>query len=102
MVEEKPNSVTMPASALTKDNLEKVPLVSTTKLETFVQTSENSERLALGGPTPRTDMKATLESWERQWERTERSDGNNEAADKKVITTRRLAPKLNMLTCLQK
>jgi hypothetical protein len=55
---------------LTKPNLEKVSHISTTKLETFVQTPENSERLALGIPSraPRTDMKATLESWEEQWE----------------------------------
>jgi hypothetical protein len=66
MTQYKHNPIT--TTPLTRPNLEKVPLVSPTKLETFTQTYDHSERLALGDPTPRTDMKATLESWERQWE----------------------------------
>jgi hypothetical protein len=61
------------ATALTKPNLEKIPPISNTKLETFVQTRDNLERLALGIPSraPQTDMKVTLESWEEEWERIE-------------------------------
>jgi hypothetical protein len=83
---------------LTRPNLKRVPPVSTTKLETFVHTYEHSERLALGDPNPRRDMKATLESWEQQWKRIEKGANNNKADEKTVATSGRPAPPSNRLT----
>jgi hypothetical protein len=84
MTQPKHNPTT--STPLTKRNLEKVSRTSTTKLETFIQTSEISERLALGIPSraPQTDMKATLESWEEQWGSI--AEGANNDRDMKVAT----------------
>jgi hypothetical protein len=94
----KPTTTTT-TTPLTKPNLEKVPPISTTKLEMFTQTYHHSERLGLGDPTPRTDMRELLESWERQWGRTEKGANNNKAVEKKVTARSRPGPSLkNMLT----
>jgi hypothetical protein len=85
-----PPATTPSQTPLTKPNLTQIPPTSSTKLETFVNTYENSEKLALGDPSPRSNMEEVLKSWEEQWETIDRGVKNDMDIEKRVTTPSRI------------